>query len=110
MGPLTSVLGMMPGMGKAMKELRGANVDDRELDRLEAIILSMTPQERRSPEVIRGSRRRRIAAGSGTNVQAVKQLTKQFEQMRKVMKQVASGKMPNPEALLRGQMGAGRRR
>jgi len=110
MGPLTSVLGMMPGMGKAMKELRGANVDDRELDRLEAIILSMTPQERRSPEVIRGSRRRRIAAGSGTNVQAVKQLTKQFEQMRKVMKQVASGKMPSPEALLRGQMGAGRRR
>jgi signal recognition particle subunit SRP54 len=110
MGPLTSVLGMMPGMGKAMKELRGADIDDRELDRLEAIILSMTPQERRSPEVIRGSRRRRIAAGSGTNVQAVKQLTKQFDQMRKVMKQVASGKMPNPEALLRGQMGAGRRR
>ncbi len=110
MGPLTSVLGMMPGMGKAMKELRGANIDDRELDRLEAIILSMTPEERRSPEVIRGSRRRRIAAGSGTNVQAVKQLTKQFDQMRKVMKQVASGKMPNPEALLRGQMGAGRRR
>jgi signal recognition particle subunit SRP54 len=110
MGPLTSVLGMMPGMGKAMKELKGANVDDRELDRLEAIILSMTLEERRSPEIIRGSRRRRIAMGSGTNVQAVKQLTKQFEQMRKVMKQMASGKMPNPEALLRGQMGAGRRR
>ncbi|HKJ35079.1 MAG TPA: signal recognition particle protein [Solirubrobacterales bacterium] len=110
MGPLTSVLGMMPGMGKAMKELKGANVDDRELDRLEAIILSMTPEERRNPDVIRGSRRRRIAMGSGTNVQAVKQLTKQFDQMRKVMKQMASGKMPNPEALLRGQMGAGRRR
>ncbi len=110
MGPLTSVLGMMPGMGKAMKELKGANVDDRELDRLEAMILSMTAEERRNPEVIRGSRRRRIAMGSGTNVQAVKQLTKQFEQMRKVMKQIASGKMPNPEALMRGQMGAGRRR
>ena len=110
MGPLTSVLGMMPGMGKAMKELKGANVDDRELDRLEAIILSMTLEERRNPDIIRGSRRRRIAVGSGTNVQAVKQLTKQFEQMRKVMKQIASGKMPNPEALMRGQMGAGRRR
>ena len=109
MGPLTSVLGMMPGMGKAMKELRGANLDDRELDRLEAMILSMTPAERANPDVIRGSRRRRIAAGSGTNVQAVKQLTKQFEQMRKMMKQLASGKTPNPEALLRGGLG-GRRR
>jgi signal recognition particle subunit SRP54 len=101
---------MMPGMGKAMKEIRNADVDDRELDRLEAIILSMTPEERRRPETIRGSRRRRIALGSGTNVQAVKRLTKQFEQMRKVMKQIASGKMPDAEALLRGQMGAGRRR
>ncbi|MBK5116787.1 MAG: signal recognition particle protein [Thermoleophilia bacterium] len=110
MGPLTSVLGMMPGMGKAMKELKNANVDDRELDRLEAIILSMTAEERRNPDVIRGSRRRRIAMGSGTNVQAVKQLTKQFDQMRKVMKQVASGKMPNPEALMQGQLSAKRRR
>ena len=65
MGPLTSVLGMMPGMGKAMKELRSANVDDRELDRLEAMILSMTAEERANPDVIRGSRRRRIAAGLG---------------------------------------------
>ena len=106
MGPLTSVLGMMPGMGKAMKELRSANLDDRELDRLEAMILSMTAEERANPDVIRGSRRRRIAAGSGTNVQAVKQLTKQFDQMRKMMKQMASGKMPNPEAMIRGQLGA----
>ena len=96
MGPLTSVLGMMPGMGKAMKELRNANVDDRELDRLEAMILSMTPEERANPDVIRGSRRRRIAAGSGTNVQAVKQLTKQFDQMRKMMKQLASGQDAEP--------------
>ena len=110
MGPLTSVLGMMPGMGKAMKDLRNANVDDRELDRLEAMILSMTAEERANPDVIRGSRRRRIAAGSGTNVQAVKQLTKQFEQMRKMMKMMASGKMPNPEAMIRGQLGGGRRR
>ena len=109
MGPLTSVLGMMPGMGKAMKELRNANVDDRELDRLEAMILSMTPEERANPDVIRGSRRRRIAAGSGTNVQAVKQLTKQFEQMRKMMKMMASGKTPSPESMIRGQLGARRR-
>ena len=109
MGPLTSVLGMMPGMGKAMKELRSANLDDRELDRLEAMILSMTPEERANPDVIRGSRRRRIAAGSGTNVQAVKQLTKQFEQMRKMMKQLASGKALNPESMIRGQLGARRR-
>jgi len=105
MGPLSGILGMMPGMGKAMKQLQGANIDDRELDRLEAIILSMTPAERKNPEIIRGGRRRRIAQGSGTNVQAVKQLTKQFEQMRKVMKQIASGKMPSPEALLQGQLG-----
>ncbi len=109
MGPLSSVLGMMPGMGKAMKDLRSANIDDRDLDRLEAMILSMTPEERANPDVIRGSRRRRIAAGSGTNVQAVKQLTKQFDQMRKMMKMMASGKMPNPEAMIRGQLG-GRRR
>jgi signal recognition particle subunit SRP54 len=110
MGPLTSVLGMMPGMGKAMKELKNANLDDRELDRLEAIILSMTPEERANPDVIRGSRRRRIAAGSGTNVQAVKQLTKQFDGMRKMMKAMTSGRMTNPEAVLRGQLGGGRRR
>ena len=110
MGPLSSVLGMMPGMGKAMKELKGANLDDRELDRLEAIILSMTAEERANPDVIRGSRRRRIAAGSGTNVQAVKQLTKQFEQMRKMMRAMASGKMPSPEAMLSGQLSRGRRR
>ncbi len=110
MGPLTSVLGMMPGMGKAMKQLQGANVDDRELDRLEAIILSMTPEERRDPDIIRGSRRRRIATGSGTNVQAVKQLTKQFDQMRRMMKQIASGKTPSPEALLGGQLSGRRRR
>jgi len=109
MGPLSSVLGMMPGMGKAMKEVRNANLDDRELDRLEAMILSMTPEERANPDVIRGARRRRIAAGSGTNVQAVKQLTKQFDQMRKMMKMMASGKMPSPESMLRGQLGARRR-
>jgi signal recognition particle subunit SRP54 len=98
LGPLQSLLGMIPGMGK---ELRNVQVDEREFDRLQAIILSMTPQERRHPELIKGSRRLRIARGSGTNVQAVKQLIKQFEQMRKVMRQVAQGRMPDLGALMR---------
>jgi signal recognition particle subunit SRP54 len=98
LGPLQSLLGMIPGMGK---ELRGVKVDEREFDRIQAIILSMTPQERRHPELINGARRLRIARGSGTNVQAVKQLIKQFEQMRKVMRQVAQGRMPDLGALMR---------
>jgi signal recognition particle subunit SRP54 len=89
---------MIPGVGK---ELRGLKIDEREFDRLQAIILSMTPQERRRPELINGSRRLRIAHGSGTNVHAVKQLIKQFEQMRKVMRQVAQGRMPDLGALMR---------
>ena len=103
MGPLTNVLGLMPGMGGAMKELRNVNVDEGELDRIEAIILSMTAEERARPDVINGSRRKRIARGSGTTVQAVNQLTKQFAQMQKLMKQLAQGKMPSPEQLLRGR-------
>jgi signal recognition particle subunit SRP54 len=98
LGPLQSLLGMIPGLGK---ELRNVQVDEREFDRLQAIILSMTPQERRHPELIKGSRRLRIARGSGTNVQAVKQLIKQFEQMRKVMRQVAQGRMPDLGNLMR---------
>jgi signal recognition particle subunit SRP54 len=102
MGPLQNVLGMMPGMGKAAKQLRQVNMDERELDRLEAIILSMTPAERADPTVIDGSRRKRIAQGSGTTVQAVNQLVKQFAQMRKMMAQIARGKMPDPQQLMKG--------
>ncbi len=98
MGPLQNLLGMIPGLGK---ELRGVKIDEREFDRIQAIILSMTPEERRRPELIKGSRRLRIARGSGTNVQAVKALIKQFEQMRKLMKVVASGKTPDLQALMR---------
>ena len=75
MGPLGSLLKMMPGVGSQLGNL---NVDEKELDRLEAIIRSMTPEERANPKIINGSRRRRIARGSGTNVQAVSQLVKQF--------------------------------
>src|SRR3954447_7761535 len=102
MGPLTGLLKMIPGMGK---QLQGLSVDERELDRIQAIITSMTPQERAHPEVLNGSRRRRIAHGSGTSIQAVNQLVKQFGQMQKVMKQMAGGKMPNLQSL----MGASRR-
>ncbi len=98
LGPLQSLLGMIPGMSK---ELRGVKLDEREFDRIQAIILAMTPLERRHPELIKGSRRLRIARGSGTNVQAVKALIKQFEQMRKVMRQVAQGKLPDLGALMR---------
>ena len=102
MGPLSNVLGLMPGMGKAMKQMRQVNMDERELDRIEAIILSMTPTERARPDLIDGSRRKRIARGSGTTVQAVNQLVKQFGQMRKLMAQLAKGKMPDPQQLMRG--------
>ena len=99
LGPLQSLLGMIPGIDK---QLRNVRVDEREFDRIQAIILSMTPAERRHPELINGSRRLRIARGSGTNVQAVKALIKQFEQMRKVMRQVAAGRMPDLGALMGG--------
>jgi signal recognition particle subunit SRP54 len=90
----------------AMKGLKDADVDEGELDRVEAIILSMTPHERANPELIKGSRRKRIANGSGTKVQHVNQLVKQFDQMRKLMKQVASGKMPDAQQLARQMGGA----
>jgi signal recognition particle subunit SRP54 len=100
MGPLTSLLGMIPGFGG--HQLANMKVDERELDRIQAIILSMTPEERRRPELIKGSRRLRIAQGSGTTVQHVNRLVKQFAQMRKVMRQVGRGKMPDIGALMRG--------
>ncbi len=99
LGPLQSLLGMIPGLGG--QQLRNLKVDEREFDRLQAIILSMTPRERRNPELIRGSQRLRIAKGSGTNVQAVKALIKQFEQMRKLMKSMQQGKLPDIGALMR---------
>jgi signal recognition particle subunit SRP54 len=98
MGPISGLLGMMPGMG-AMKQLKNADLDEGELDRVEAIILSMTPAERADPSLINGSRRKRIANGSGTRVQHVNQLVKQFDQMRLLMRSMANGKMPDPQQL-----------
>ena len=100
MGPLSGIIGMLPGMG-ALKQLKNADIDERELDRVEAIILSMTPQERSNPGVINGSRRKRIANGSGTKVQQVNQLVKQFDQMRVLMKSMANGQMPTPQQMSR---------
>jgi signal recognition particle subunit SRP54 len=99
MGPLQNLIGMIPGF--AGQQMKGLKVDEREMDRIQAIILSMTPDERRRPELIKGSRRLRIAKGSGTNVQQVNQLVKQFDQMRKMMKQLSKGKMPDLGALMR---------
>src|SRR5687767_471645 len=101
LGPIGNLIGMLPGFGQ-MKQLKGARIDERELDRIEAIVTSMTPEERRAPQIIDGSRRKRIAAGSGTTVQAVNQLVKQFGQMQKLMRQLQQGKMPSPEQLIRG--------
>jgi signal recognition particle subunit SRP54 len=93
MGPLQGVLKLIPGLGKQLEGLD--QVDDRQLGRVEAIILSMTPHERRVPHVIDGSRRKRIAAGSGTSVEQVNQLLEARKQMAKMMKAMGSGKMPS---------------
>ncbi|HTL87409.1 MAG TPA: signal recognition particle protein, partial [Acidimicrobiia bacterium] len=83
MGPLSGVLGMLPGVPK---EVRNAQIDDREIARIEAIIHSMTPEERRKPEIINGSRRSRIARGSGVTTNEVNNLLKQFKQVQQMMK------------------------
>ena len=91
MGPIQGVLRLIPGMGS---QLADVDVDERELARVEAIVLSMTPAERRNPELIDGSRRKRIAAGSGTTVQQVNKLLQARKQMEKLMKQLGQGKIP----------------
>jgi signal recognition particle subunit SRP54 len=101
MGPLKGVLGMIPGLGN---QLKGIDVDEGELSRVEAIVLSMTPQERRMPHLIDGSRRKRIAAGSGTDIQQVNKLLAARKQMQKMMKQMGKGKMPGlPPELMKAQ-------
>jgi len=100
MGPIGSLLKMIPGLGR---ELGPLDVDERELDRVQAIITSMTRAERRDPSILNGSRRRRIARGSGTSVQAVNQLVKQFGQMQKLMRSLSDGKLPNMSQLVGGR-------
>ena len=92
MGNIKDLMAMIPGVGKAVKDL---DIDDNAFKSVEAIIQSMTPQERSNPDIINNSRKERIARGSGTNMQEVNRLMKQFDQIRKTMKSVAGGKMPN---------------
>jgi signal recognition particle subunit SRP54 len=87
MGPLESLIGMIPGMGN-MKALAEHKPDEKQLVRIDAIISSMTPEERRRQDIINGSRRKRIARGSGTSVEEVNRLLKQFVQMRKMLKSI----------------------
>jgi signal recognition particle subunit SRP54 len=104
MGPLEQILGMLPGMG-GMKELAAnrEKIDDKQLDRVEAIINSMTPKERRSHQLINGSRRKRIAKGSGTSVEEINRLLKQFVQMKKMLK--AMGGMAGLAGKKKGGLG-----
>jgi signal recognition particle subunit SRP54 len=91
LGPIQNIIGMIPGLPK---ELKSAQVDERELGQIEAIIRSMTPQERNDPSIINGSRRLRIAQGSGTTTQDVNALLKQFKMVQQMMRSVAGGKRP----------------
>lgn len=95
MGNLSDMIGMIPGMGNKLKGM-DLNVDEKQLDKIKAIIQSMTPKERAHPEILNGSRRRRIAAGSGTSVQDVNRLLNQFNQTKDLMKKMSSGKRKLP--------------
>lgn len=88
LGSLDTILGLIPGMGGLSQKIKEANIDEKEFDRIEAIILSMTPKERRDPSIINGSRRKRIAAGCGMRVQDVNKLLKNFEESKKMMKRM----------------------
>ena len=105
MGPLKGVMKMIPGLGK---QLDGLDIDEQQLARIEAIVLSMTPHERRTPHLINGPRRRRIAAGSGSSIDDVNRLLQARKQMEKLMRQFGKGKLPAlPPELTGGAAGAG---
>ncbi len=91
MGSLSSIIGLLPGV-PGMKELRNAKIDEHQMDRIEAIVFSMTPEERRHPDIIDGRRRQRIARGSGVEVADVNRLLKQFREMKKMLKGMAGGR------------------
>jgi signal recognition particle subunit SRP54 len=103
LGPLEGLLGLMPGFSKIKKQLPSGALNNSRLKRTEAIVLSMTPEERRRPEIIKGTRRQRIAAGSGTTLMDVNQLIKQFAEMRKMMK--SPGRMKDMMRQMGGQAG-----
>jgi signal recognition particle subunit SRP54 len=105
MGSLESIMGMLPGMGKMMKQMKGAQPSENDMKRIEAIIRSMTPGERANHGIINGSRRLRIAKGSGTSVPEVNQLLKRFTEAQKVVKQLQK---LGPKGLLKGMGGLGK--
>ncbi len=105
MGSLESIMGMIPGMGKMMKQMKGAQPSENEMKRIEAIIRSMTPAERANHSIINGSRRLRIAKGSGTTVPEVNQLLKRFTEAQKVVKQLQK---LGPKGLMKGMGGFGK--
>lgn len=97
LGSMQNILGMIPGMGKYKEQLKDIDFDSSEMKHLEAIILSMTAEERRNPDILNGSRRKRIALGSGTHIQDVNRLIKQFKEMRKQMKKMKGKNMKMPK-------------
>ncbi|MBR7081161.1 MAG: signal recognition particle protein, partial [Oscillospiraceae bacterium] len=105
MGSISDIAGMLPGMDA--KALRGASVDEKAFVRIEAIIQSMTPRERENPSILNSSRKKRIAAGSGTQVVDVNRLLKQFEMMQTMTKQMSKGKMPGMMGGIGGKRGRG---
>lgn len=96
MGSMSGILGMIPGMGKYKEQLKDIDLDGKEVKHIEAIILSMTPQERQNVDILNGSRRKRIADGAGVQIQEVNRMTKQFKEMQKQMKKMKIGKMRKP--------------
>jgi signal recognition particle subunit SRP54 len=106
MGGIASLMDKLPGMGEIPDQVKG-QINDKEIGRTIAIINSMTPQERRFPQIIKGARKRRIAQGSGTKVQEINKLLKQFAQMQKMMKKMKGGGMSKMMRGLKGRMGPG---
>lgn len=106
LGGMTGLLDKLPGMGKVSDDLKNKLTNDKTLDHLEAIINSMTPKERANPEIIKGSRKKRIAMGSGVQVHDVNQLLKQFDTTRKMMKKVGKGGVKRMASAMKGMMGA----
>ena len=104
MGPISQLLEMIPGMNKMAKDVDLSSAEG-DLKRIEAIIRSMTPEERRNPKILKASRKRRVAAGSGTTVQEVNALLKQFREMKKMMQQLTKGRGRGLRNLLGGGMG-----
>jgi signal recognition particle subunit SRP54 len=94
LGPLGQIMEMIPGFSTISKKISSDDIGDKNLKRMEAILYSMTVRERRNPNLINGSRKRRIAQGSGTTPQDINQLLNQFKQMQKILKQASSGKLP----------------